>query len=85
MANLSAANLALLADAVKRNVISGATETPLDPTAIIPDLATAAVSCGYAATLGQFQLSIKHRPFSTLISFVAFVGGSGIALPTQGY
>jgi hypothetical protein len=85
MANLSAANLALLADAVKRNVISGATESPLDPTAIIPELATAAVSSGYAASTGQFQLSVKHRPFSTLISFIAFVGGSGVTLPKQGY
>jgi hypothetical protein len=78
---LSNANLALLADAVKRYLVSGSVETPLDPTAVIPELATVAVSSGFAVSTGQFFEAAKQRPFSTLISFIAFVGGSGVVLP----
>lgn len=78
---LTAPNLALLADAVKRYLVSGSTETPLDPTAVIPELASVAVSSGFATGTGQFTEAVKNRPFSTLISFIAFVGGSGVVLP----
>jgi hypothetical protein len=78
---LSAPNLALLADAVKRYLVSGSTETPLDPTDIIPELATVAVSSGFAVSTGQFFDAVKKRPFSTLISFIAFAGGSAVVLP----
>jgi hypothetical protein len=74
------ADLALLKDAVTRNVVSGAVETPLDATAIIPELAAVAVNEGFSPTTGAFFNAIRNRPFSTLISFLAFAGGSGIPL-----
>jgi hypothetical protein len=76
---LTASELATLADAAKRLYFASAVETPFDDT-VIYELGLVAASSGFS-TAGAFKEAAKLRPFSTMILFVAFAGGSGVALP----
>lgn len=45
----------------------------------IQRLEPVAVSCGFSATVGRFRESMKLKPLSTLVLFLAYVGGNAAA------
>jgi hypothetical protein len=79
----SNAQLSALADAANRMLVAQARELPVDGTAVAPELASVAVSTGFATSTGQFLEAIREKPVSTLVLFIAFAGGSGKVLPAQ--
>jgi hypothetical protein len=79
---LSNANLTILANAANLMIVETALELPFDAK-VAETLAPVAVSSGFAASTGQFLRAVQLKPVSTMILFVAFVGGSGVVLPKQ--
>ena len=79
---LSQSDLTNLKTAANLLLLGTALELPFDAK-VAEVLATTAVSSGFAARSGQFLQAIKNNPVSTMILFVAFVGGSGVVLPAQ--
>lgn len=59
--------------AVDLMVKGQAYETPLDSQAI-ESIARAAAGCGFSTSDGAFKNAIRNNPFSTLLSFILFVG-----------
>lgn len=79
---LSNANLTILKNAANLMLVETALELPFDAK-VAEVLAPVAVSSGFAQTTGQFLRAIQLKPVSTMILFVAFVGGSAVVLPKQ--
>jgi len=79
---LSQSDLTNLANAANLLLLETALELPFDAK-VAEVLSVTAVSSGFATTKGQFLRAIQLKPVSTMILFVAFVGGSGVVLPAQ--
>lgn len=77
---LSTADLNGLKKAANRMIQGSALELPFDAD-VAQILGRHATAIGFTDGVGTFEQAVKLRPVSTMILFVAFVGGSGAALP----
>lgn len=75
---LSTSNVQTLQKAANLMLAEQARETPFDAT-VSQVVANAAVSSGFSASTGQFLEAIKLKPYSTLLLFLAYVGGNAAA------